>query len=262
MKWEDSEVLLGHAFSYNKPSAEHLKEEYLKAVPFLCIDEKYSLRWELEREHRSHEDEWQKARLENLEQKQVITELLARQERLERMADAIWDGLQVAGGNIIQPILIYGCVTSSNCQNGWQFAGAWLDASTGTEAFSTPYSATPGATIQGTVSYLSRYAACGNIPVWLISVYDTSSGVTSTLGVCGSQSFQEAVAGALEVKDISACNQMPGSGSDTFSSISYATSPSGGSVTDSTFANSNNFCIPTTPAQWVSGNLDLSWKTS
>jgi len=96
MKWEDSEVLLGHAFSYNKPSAEHLQEEYLKAVPFLCMDEKYALRWELEKEHRSHEDEWQKARLENLEQKQVITELLARQERLERLADALAEIPEVA----------------------------------------------------------------------------------------------------------------------------------------------------------------------
>jgi integrase len=96
MKWEDNEVLLGHAFSYNKPSMEHLQEEYLKAVPFLCVDEKYALKWELEREHRAHEDRWQKARLENLEQKQVISELLARQDWLERIADALAEIPEVA----------------------------------------------------------------------------------------------------------------------------------------------------------------------
>jgi hypothetical protein len=33
-----------YAFNYNKPSTEHWQEEYLKAVPFLSVDEKYSLR--------------------------------------------------------------------------------------------------------------------------------------------------------------------------------------------------------------------------
>jgi hypothetical protein len=47
------------------------------------------LREELESKGRERESEWQRARLENLEQKEAIRELLARQERLERIADAL-----------------------------------------------------------------------------------------------------------------------------------------------------------------------------
>lgn len=50
----------------------------------------------MEREHAAPKDEWQKARLENLEQKQVISELLARQARLERIADALAEIPEVA----------------------------------------------------------------------------------------------------------------------------------------------------------------------
>jgi hypothetical protein len=47
------------------------------------------LRAELESRGREHESEWQRARLENLEQKETIREMLARAERLERIADAL-----------------------------------------------------------------------------------------------------------------------------------------------------------------------------
>lgn len=50
----------------------------------------------MEREHTAPKDEWQKARLENLEQKQVISELLARQERPWRIADALAEIPKVA----------------------------------------------------------------------------------------------------------------------------------------------------------------------
>ncbi|MDG6916047.1 MAG: site-specific integrase [Nitrososphaerota archaeon] len=75
MKWEDSEVLLGHAFNYNKPSAEHLEEEYLKAVPFLSVDEKYVLKSELESQKEANESEWKRTRLELLEYKQAVSQL-------------------------------------------------------------------------------------------------------------------------------------------------------------------------------------------
>lgn len=86
MKWEDSEVLLGHAFNYNKPSAEHLEEEYLKAVPFLSVDEKYVLRSELESQNEANESEWKRTRLELLEYKQAVSQLttLVQEMKAER----------------------------------------------------------------------------------------------------------------------------------------------------------------------------------
>jgi hypothetical protein len=52
-------------------------------------DKVVRLRSELRAREETREDERQRARLENLEQKEAIRELLARQERLERMADAL-----------------------------------------------------------------------------------------------------------------------------------------------------------------------------
>ena len=50
----------------------------------------------MEREHRVHEDVWQKARLENLEQEQLLSELLVRQEQLERIAAALAEIPEIA----------------------------------------------------------------------------------------------------------------------------------------------------------------------
>jgi len=36
---------------------------------------------------------------------------------------ALWDGLQGVGGDIVQPLLVYGCITSSDCLNGWRITG-------------------------------------------------------------------------------------------------------------------------------------------
>jgi hypothetical protein len=44
MRSEDVEVLLGHKSSYYKPGEEYLGKEYLKAEPYMFIDQALTLK--------------------------------------------------------------------------------------------------------------------------------------------------------------------------------------------------------------------------
>lgn len=90
--WENGEILLGHSFNYNKPSMEQLQEEYLKAVPFLSVDEKYALKSELERKDKDHESQWMKVRIENFERDKEMEKVLAKQSEQDRFIDLIMNG--------------------------------------------------------------------------------------------------------------------------------------------------------------------------
>lgn len=73
MNPDDVEVLLGHFLPYHKPSLESLETAYIsKAQHLLMIDERFSLRTELESTAETHESEWTKARLENLEMREQL----------------------------------------------------------------------------------------------------------------------------------------------------------------------------------------------
>ena len=74
IKWEDSEVLLGHKLNYYKPPLEHLEQEYLKAVPFLTISEAEEKKHELAHVKEEHDSKWTAMRLENLELKSLVSE--------------------------------------------------------------------------------------------------------------------------------------------------------------------------------------------
>lgn len=88
MSREDVEVLMGHFLSYYKPSLEHLEEEYLKALPYLSIDEKFSLKVEIEAKDREHNVAWKDMRLEVLTLKDENRELKANQAEILRMLRA------------------------------------------------------------------------------------------------------------------------------------------------------------------------------
>jgi integrase len=90
MNPDDVEALLGHASSYYKPTLEALEGEYArKALPYLAIDEKFSLRTELEVKERTHESEWGRARLEGFELRERLaareTEVADMRRTMERV---------------------------------------------------------------------------------------------------------------------------------------------------------------------------------
>lgn len=82
VRWEDQEVLLGHYLNYYKPTLEHLEEEYLKALPYLSIDEKFSLKVEIEAKDKEHTAAWKDMRLEVLTLKDENKELQKTQARI------------------------------------------------------------------------------------------------------------------------------------------------------------------------------------
>lgn len=72
---ETVEALLGHKMSYFKPSIEELEQEYAGAEPFVTISESVQLKAQIATQDQEHDSEWQRTRLELLEQKEKTREL-------------------------------------------------------------------------------------------------------------------------------------------------------------------------------------------
>lgn len=162
--------------------------------------------------------------------------------------------------DIIQPLLTYGCITSTDCSNSFRLTAYALIGSI--VDYATPVSTSNGDTIQGVMTYYSSISGCiNNGPGYGINAKDTSTGTHSILYQCTSDQYPLAYAGALEPINLSTCTQMPGTTSDAFGSVSYTTSPSGGTATTSA-STPDTFCTPT--AGWNSGatTLTLGWKDS
>lgn len=87
MSREDVEVLMGHFLSYYKPSLEHLEEEYLKALPYLAIDEKFRLKVEIENKDKEHRVDFQQTRLELLEEKERTRALEETMREMQPVID-------------------------------------------------------------------------------------------------------------------------------------------------------------------------------
>ena len=77
----EADVLMGHRRSYDKLTWEHLRERYRAAVPHLVIDERHALRQRLQVQEEKHDAEWQRTRLELLEEKQKV------RDRMDMMAE-------------------------------------------------------------------------------------------------------------------------------------------------------------------------------
>ena len=82
ISWENGEVLLGHAYSYNKPSMDDLERQYLGAVPFLSVDEKYALKEELAVQEEDFRKKWSETRLDLLERDKEIREIKETQSAI------------------------------------------------------------------------------------------------------------------------------------------------------------------------------------
>jgi len=173
----------------------------------------------------------------------------------------LYDGLDNSN-DIVQPVLIYGCITPANCSNSWRIVAYALFGSNPPN-YATPYSATAGDTIKGTITYESSYSGCASDgPAYYIESVDVTASQGSYLTECTTDQYQTAVFGSLEEYNLTTCTQMPGTTSDTFSSYSSVTSPSGASATES--SSSTRFCTPSMPVNWNSGpvTLTLKWKDS
>jgi hypothetical protein len=177
-------------------------------------------------------------------------------------AVALWDGLSYYSSNhdIVQPVLIYGCIITSDCSSSWRFTAYAIIG--GIIDYATPVSTGNGDTVQGVMTYYSSIMGCiGNGPGYGINAKDGSA--HSTLYQCTSDQYPFAYAGALEPINLTTCTQMPGTTSDAFGSISYTTgNPSGGTATAGTGGNGNTFCSGT--HSWNSGHttLTLGWRDS
>jgi hypothetical protein len=62
----DAEVLIGHFLNYYKPTPGHLGELFGRALEAIAIDEKYTLREELQKQESEHKEAWKDVRLELL----------------------------------------------------------------------------------------------------------------------------------------------------------------------------------------------------
>ena len=89
---EDTETLLGHVLTYYKPSLEHLKEQYLRAIPALSIDDRFRLKLEMEAKEKEHGEAWKDLRLEVLTLKDENQEIRQTQSAI---LDAITKGDRV-----------------------------------------------------------------------------------------------------------------------------------------------------------------------
>jgi hypothetical protein len=176
----------------------------------------------------------------------------------------LWNGLENAN-DVVQPLLVYGCIISSDCSNSWRLTAYALFGST--IYYVTPLSPSQGDTIQGVVTYsssISGGSGCsGTQPGYTLNAKDTTASTSVSLSVCTSDQYQTAVAGSIEVHSLSTCTQMPNTGSDSFSSLSWTTSGSS-SATEHT-GSDVSFCSAS--ASWDNSNpnnivLNLSWTHS
>lgn len=136
-------------------------------------------------------------------------------------------GLQ-SSSYIVQPVLQYG-------YNGDYGGEYWTLASwhcnSGSDCHhSTPISASPGDSIVGSV----HASGCANgICAWTISTIDVTKGTRTDYTIDDTQSYGDAVGGAMEVYNLSSCDQFP-AGGVLFTGISLFNS-SGQQVTPSWF---------------------------
>jgi hypothetical protein len=165
----------------------------------------------------------------------------------------LWNALALSNGDILQPLLTWGCIVSTSCSNSWQYT-AYSLLSGGPPVFATPYAADSGDTIEGTITYESSYGSCPS-SAYYIEAVDVTDSDGSFLTVCTTDKFTAADAGAIEVKNLTMCSQMPGTTSETFSSISYTTSPSGVTATNDR-PTPGSFCSPSNTA---SPFITLGW---
>ncbi|MDG6926728.1 MAG: site-specific integrase [Nitrososphaerota archaeon] len=90
LSWEDQEVLLGHRLSYYRPTLDHLRDEYLKAVPFLTISEAEQAKTAMHDASEKHESELSKTRYELAV---IRDEMRRNQEEHERQLKQIYERL-------------------------------------------------------------------------------------------------------------------------------------------------------------------------
>lgn len=163
---------------------------------------------------------------------------------------ALWDGLElptIQGGDIVQPVLVYGCIASGDCLNQWRFTGyACFHCNQVNPAiyYAKPlFNANYGGEILGSLHLNPNVSFCPNDgPAYTVAAGDLTTGQTENLIICTTDQYQIADTGALEVANLSTCSQLPGYPADgDFNSISYTTSPSVGSVSYSTGSNVS-FC--------------------
>jgi hypothetical protein len=170
---------------------------------------------------------------------------------------ALYDGLQTSS-DIVQPLLVYGCITTTDCSNSWRLT-AYADMG-GSIYYVTPLSPSGSSTIQGTIT-LGDFESCSGgsgSGQGYDAVAQIVSGSSVSLNVCTNDQYKDAVTGAIEVHDLSTCTQMPGTTSDKFSSISWTTTGSS-TATEST-PSGVSFCSGS--ASWTNSPsiyLTLSW---
>lgn len=165
----------------------------------------------------------------------------------------LYDGLQTSS-DIVQPLLVYGCIISTDCSNSWRLtAYAYVSS---TIYYVTPVSPSQGDTIEGEITYDASLSMCSSNGPGYTTDADIVSGSSSSLTVCTTDQYKVADAGSIEVHSLSTCTQMPGTGSDDFDSISFATAPSQISATEST-GSDVSFCSAS--ATWNTSTLDISW---
>jgi len=179
----------------------------------------------------------------------------------------IWNGV-VSGSSVLQPLLVYGCISSTDCSNSWRLTSyAYI---CGTFSCTTYYvtpamSVSSGDGIYGALAYSSSItggSGCsGTQPGWIITSddYPTGGGVnTYSLSVCTSKTWSDAIVGSLEEHSLTSCTQLPAGGSDSWpASDIYWSETNGGTVAYEGTGSDISFCSAS--ASWSSSGLGMTW---
>jgi hypothetical protein len=116
------------------------------------------------------------------------------------------------GATILQPVLQYG-QSDAGGGNYWSAASWILTASTTTISSSMPVSA--GDTISGTMTSACSGSNCN----WSVVTTDVTSNTTVTAEATLTTAVALNFGGVLETYQVTACNQLPSSGTITFTGI-------------------------------------------
>jgi hypothetical protein len=170
----------------------------------------------------------------------------------------LYDALQTSS-DIIQPLLVYGCITSTDCSNSWRFT-AYADMGGSVYYTSPALSPSASSTLEGSITQYDFETCSGGsgTGAGYQAVAQIVSGSSESLNVCTNDKYTDAVTGSLEVQDLSSCSQMPGTTSDSFTSLSWTTT--GSSTASESSGSQISFCSGT--PSWVNSPsiyLELSW---
>ncbi len=165
-----------------------------------------------------------------------------------------FDALQRPSVDILQPVLALGVGPYPNSWTIFSEYNAGL-----VDYRSSFVSVNYKDLLKGTiVRYPSPYPPCSGVsasPGYTITATDVTTGGSSSLIICSSALYSEALTGALEAHNLGSCSQLPNTTSEAFNTISFTAA---NSYTLNYWTYSSHTCNAS--ASWTFNYLTLYWN--